>query len=257
MQLRGTSAIVTGAASGLGAATAAALAGAGVAVVGLDLAAGWERAAVVPSGITRVDGDVTSPQDVAAAVTTAAGTGAPLRIAVNCAGVAWASRILGRKGVHDLDLFRTVVGINLVGTFNVLRLAAEAMAATEPVADDAGAGQRGLIVNTASVAAFDGQVGQIAYAASKGGIAAMTLPAARDLAQHGIRVMAIAPGIMDTPMMASITEEFRLGLEATVPFPARFGRPDEYADLVLSLAAQDYLNGEVIRFDGALRMPPR
>jgi NAD(P)-dependent dehydrogenase (short-subunit alcohol dehydrogenase family) len=257
MQLRGTSAIVTGAASGLGAATAAALAGAGATVIGVDLPAGWERSGDVPAGVTRVDGDVTSADDVSAAVTAATGTGAPLRIAVNCAGVAWASRILGRKGVHDLDLFAKVVGINLVGTFNVLRLAAEAMAQTDPVAEDTGAGQRGLIVNTASVAAFDGQVGQIAYSASKGGIAAMTLPAARDLAQHGIRVMAIAPGIMDTPMMASITEEFRLGLEATVPFPARFGRPDEYAALVLSIAEQDYLNGEVIRFDGALRMPPR
>jgi NAD(P)-dependent dehydrogenase (short-subunit alcohol dehydrogenase family) len=207
--------------------------------------------------VTRVDGDVISADDVASAVTAATESGAPLRIAVNCAGVAWASRILGRKGVHDLDLFRNVIGINLVGTFNVLRLAAEAMAQTEPIADGTAAGQRGLIVNTASVAAFDGQVGQIAYSASKGGIAAMTLPAARDLAQHGIRVMAIAPGIMDTPMMATITDEFRLGLEATVPFPARFGRPEEYAALVLSIAAQDYLNGEVIRFDGALRMPPR
>jgi NAD(P)-dependent dehydrogenase (short-subunit alcohol dehydrogenase family) len=254
MQLRGTSAIVTGAASGLGAATAAALAGEGATVIGVDLPAGWERAGEVPEGITRVDGDVTSADDISAAVAAAVGTGAPLRVAVNCAGVAWASRILGRKGVHDLGLFSSVIGINLVGTFNVLRLAAEAMAATDPV--DEG-GQRGLIVNTASVAAFDGQVGQIAYAASKGGIAAMTLPAARDLAQHGIRVMAIAPGCMDTPMMASITEEFRLGLEATVPFPARFGRPDEYAGLELSIAAQDYLNGEVIRLDGALRMPPR
>jgi NAD(P)-dependent dehydrogenase (short-subunit alcohol dehydrogenase family) len=181
----------------------------------------------------------------------------PLRLAVNCAGVAWASRILGRRGVHDLELFRNVVGINLVGTFNVLRLAAQAMAQTEPIADGTAAGQRGLIVNTASVAAFEGQVGQIAYAASKGGIASMTLPAARDLAQHGIRVMAIAPGIMDTPMMAAITEEFRLGLEATVPFPSRFGGPEEYAALVCSIAAQDYLNGEVIRLDGALRMPPR
>lgn len=257
MQLSGTSAIVTGAASGLGAATAAALVGAGVAVVGIDLPAGWERAGGPPDGVIRADGDVTSADDVAAAIGAATAAGAPLRLAVNCAGVAWASRILGRKGVHDLDLFRNVVGINLVGTFNVLRLAAEAMAQTDPIADDTDAGQRGLIVNTASVAAFDGQVGQIAYAASKGGIAAMTLPAARDLAQHGVRVMAIAPGIMDTPMMASITEEFRLGLEATVPFPARFGRPDEYAALVLSLAAQDYLNGEVIRLDGALRMPPR
>lgn len=254
MKLSGASAIVTGAASGLGAATATALAGAGMCVVGVDLPIGWEKSGPPANGVVRVEGDVTSPDDVATALAAATDSGMPVRMAVNCAGVAWASRVLGRKGVHDLDLFRNVIGINLVGSFNVLRLAAEAMAAADPVDDS---GLRGLIVNTASVAAFDGQVGQIAYAASKGGIAAMTLPAARDLAQHGIRVMAIAPGIMDTPMMASITEEFRTGLEATVPFPARFGRAEEYAALVLSVAALDYLNGEVIRLDGALRMPPR
>jgi NAD(P)-dependent dehydrogenase (short-subunit alcohol dehydrogenase family) len=155
--------------------------------------------------------------------------------------------------VHDLELFSRVISINLIGTFNVLRLAAEAIAATEPLAE----GGRGLIVNTASVAAFDGQIGQIAYAASKGGVAAMTLPAARDLAQFGIRVMTVAPGILDTPMMAGVTEEFRTTLAATVPFPPRFGTPAEYAALVLSIAALDYLNGETIRLDGALRMPPR
>jgi len=245
---------VTGAASGLGAATAAALAGAGAVVVGIDLPAGWAKAGSPPNGVIPVDADVTSETDVARAVAAAVDSGRPLRVVVNCAGVAWAARILGRKGVHDLDLFRNVVGINLIGPFNVLRLAAQAMSATEP-ADESG--QRGLIVNTASVAAFDGQVGQIAYAASKGGIAAMTLPAARDLAQYGVRVMAIAPGIMDTPMMASITDEFRAALEATVPFPARLGRPEEYAALVLSLVSLDYLNGEVIRLDGSLRMPPR
>ena len=254
MRLDGIAAIVTGAASGLGAATARALAGAGASVVGVDLAAGWERAGDPPAGVTAVTGDVTSADDVAAAVTAAADTGAPLRVAVNCAGVAWAGRILSRKGVHDLELFRSVVGINLVGTFNVLRLAAEQIATTDPVDDN---GQRGLIVNTASVAAFDGQIGQIAYSASKGGVAGMTLPAARDLAQYGIRVMTIAPGILDTPMMASVTDEFRTNLQATVPFPARFGRPDEYASLVLAIASLDYLNGEVIRLDGALRMAPR
>lgn len=254
MELSGSTAIVTGAASGLGAATAAALVSAGARVVGIDLAAGWQRAPAA-SGVTPVEADVTDADDVARAVATASADGAaPLRLAVNCAGVAWASRILGRNGVHDLDLFRSVIGINLVGSFNVLRLAAEAISLNDP-AD--GSGQRGLIVNTASVAASDGQVGQIAYAASKGGIAAMTLPAARDLAQHGIRVMAIAPGIMDTPMMASITDEFRAALEATVPFPARLGDPAEYAALVLAIAANDYLNGEVIRLDGSLRMPPR
>jgi NAD(P)-dependent dehydrogenase (short-subunit alcohol dehydrogenase family) len=173
---------------------------------------------------------------------------------VNCAGIATAGRVLSRRGAHDLDVFARVVSVNLVGTFNVLRLAAEAIAATDPVDEQ---GQRGLIVNTASIAAFDGQVGQAAYAASKGGVAGMTLPAARDLAQFGIRVMTIAPGILDTPMLAGVTEEFRTALAATIPFPSRFGRPEEYAALVLSIAAQDYLNGEVIRLDGSLRMPPR
>ena len=254
MQILGSSAVVTGAASGLGAATAAALAGAGVHVVGLDLATGWQHAGrPTGSSILAQDGDVTRAEDVAAAISRATGT-APLRLAVNCAGIGTSGRVLSRRGAHDLDLFTRVVTINLIGTFNVLRLAAEAIAATDPVDE---AGQRGLIVNTASVAAFDGQVGQVAYAASKGGVAAMTLPAARDLAQFGIRVMTIAPGILDTPMLARVTEEFRLVLAANVPFPQRFGRADEYAALVLSLAAQDYLNGEVIRLDGALRMPPR
>ncbi|MDQ2847527.1 MAG: SDR family NAD(P)-dependent oxidoreductase, partial [Actinomycetota bacterium] len=181
-------------------------------------------------------------------------SGVPLRMTVNCAGLGWASRILSGKGVHDFDLFKTVISVNLVGTFNVLRLAAEAMSTTDPVDE---AGQRGLIVNTASVAAFDGQIGQIAYSASKSGVAGMCLPAARDLAQFGIRVMTIAPGIIDTPMMAGITEEFRTSLAASVPFPARLGTADEYAQLALMIAEHDYLNGEVIRMDGSLRMAPR
>ena len=254
MQIDGIAAIVTGAASGLGAATCAALAEGGVRVVGLDLASGWDKAGALPAGVVAVSGDVRDPTDVACAVAAAVDTGCPLRLAVNCAGVAPPGRILSRRGVHDLDLFSRVVSINLVGTFNVLRLAAEAMAATEPTDEQGG---RGLIVNTASVAAFDGQIGQIAYSASKGGVAAMTLPAARDLAQYGIRVMTIAPGILDTPMMAGVTEEFRTTLAASVPFPHRFGTPVEYAQLVLAIAAQDYLNGETIRLDGALRMPPR
>ncbi|WP_029137942.1 SDR family NAD(P)-dependent oxidoreductase [Nakamurella lactea] len=253
MNLDGTSAIVTGAASGLGAATAKALAAAGVRVFGLDLATGWEKAGGPGEGVTPVSGDVTSADDVASAVAAAADAG-PLRMTVNCAGLGWASRILSKKGVHDFDLFKTVISVNLVGTFNVLRLAAEAMSKTDPVDE---AGQRGLIVNTASVAAFDGQIGQIAYSASKGGVAGMCLPAARDLAQFGIRVMTIAPGIIDTPMMAGITEEFRESLAASVPFPARLGRPDEYAQLALMIAEHDYLNGEVIRMDGSLRMAPR
>jgi NAD(P)-dependent dehydrogenase (short-subunit alcohol dehydrogenase family) len=253
MQITGSSAIVTGAASGLGAATTAALAAAGAQVVGFDLAAGWERAGAPGSGITAASGDVTSSADVAAAVATATGL-APLRLAVNCAGIGTAGRILSRKGVHDLDVFSRVISVNLIGTFNVLRLAAEAIAANEPVDEQ---GQRGLIVNTASVAAFDGQIGQIAYSASKGGVVGMTLPAARDLAQFGIRVMTIAPGILDTPMLAGVTPEIHAALSASVPFPSRLGRPDEYAALVLSIAAQDYLNGEVIRLDGSLRMAPR
>ena len=251
MKLDGVSALVTGAASGLGAATARALAGAGARVVGLDLAAGWERGGPAPDGITAAAGDVREPADVHAALAAVPG---PLRVVVNCAGIGTPGRVLSRRGVHDLDTFRRVIEINLIGTFNVLRLAAERIAGTDPVDAD---GQRGLIVNTASVAAFDGQIGQVAYSASKGGVAAMTLPLARDLASSGIRVMTIAPGILDTPMMAGVTEEFRTALAANVPFPARFGRPDEYAHLVLSLVAQDYLNGEVVRLDGSLRMPPR
>jgi NAD(P)-dependent dehydrogenase (short-subunit alcohol dehydrogenase family) len=253
MELTGSSAVVTGAASGLGAATAAALARSGVSVTGIDLAAAWDRAPAPPAEVIAAPGDVTSPSDVQAAVDLAAARG-PLRIAVNCAGIGTAGRILSRSGVHDLDLFARVIGVNLVGTFNVLRLAAAAMAGTDPVGPD---GQRGLIVNTASVAAFDGQVGQAAYAASKGGVVGLTLPAARDLAQYGIRVVTIAPGIIDTPMLAGITEEFRTALASGVPHPARLGRPDEYAQLVMAIAGLDYLNGEVIRLDGALRMPPR
>lgn len=253
MELTGSSALVTGAASGLGAATAAALARAGVTVTGLDLAAAWDRAADLPAGVTANSGDVTDPVEVQAAIDAAVGA-APLRVVVNCAGVATAGRILSRAGVHDLALFDRVVRVNLVGSFNVLRLAAAAMTAQDPVDE---AGQRGLIVNTASVAAYDGQIGQAAYAASKGGIVGLTLPAARDLAQSGIRVVAIAPGIIDTPMMAGITAEFRAALAAGVPHPSRLGRPEEYARLVLAIADLDYLNGEVIRLDGALRMPPR
>jgi len=251
MHIEGASAIVTGAASGLGAATAEALAGAGAHVIGFDLASGWERAGQLGAGVTPVAGDVTSAADVAAAVGIAA---TPLRVVVNCAGIGTAGRVLSRKGTHDLDAFTRVISVNLIGTFNVLRLAAEAIAATDPVDEQ---GQRGLIVNTASIAAFDGQIGQIAYSASKGGVVGMTLPAARDLAQFGIRVMTIAPGILDTPMLAGVSEEIRSGLASNVPFPPRLGRPDEYAALVLSIAAQDYLNGEVIRLDGSLRMAPR
>jgi len=251
MQLGDTSAIVTGGASGLGAATARALAAKGARVYALDLQKGIDEAESV-DGVTYVGTDVTDGEQVAAAVEQAAGSG-PLRTVVNCAGIGPSARILGKKGTHDLALFDTVVRVNLVGTFNVLTLAAEQIARTDP--DEQG--QRGVIVNTASIAAYDGQVGQAAYSASKGGIVSLTLPAARDLAQHGIRVCTIAPGIVETPMLATVSEEFREGLAAGVPFPQRLARPDEYASLALAIIDHDYLNGEVIRMDGALRMAPR
>lgn len=252
MQISGTAAIVTGGASGLGAATAAVLAQAGASVFAFDLERAVEAAPKV-DGVTYLVADVTDTEAVQAAVNTAAGTDAPLRIVVNCAGVGTAGRILSRHGVHDLGVYAKVIQINLIGTFNVLALAAEQIAKTEPGTD----GQRGVIINTASVAAYDGQIGQAAYSSSKGGIVGLTLPAARDLAQHGIRVCTIAPGIIDTPLMAGITEEFRVALAASVPFPQRLGRPDEYAKLALAIIDHDYVNGEVIRMDGALRMAPR
>jgi NAD(P)-dependent dehydrogenase (short-subunit alcohol dehydrogenase family) len=255
MQLDNTSAIVTGGASGLGAATADALVAKGVRVFALDLQAGIDKALAEHGkldGVTYVATDVTDPAQVREAVAQAAEAG-PLRTVVNCAGIGPSARIVGKKGVHDLDLYATVVKVNLVGTFNVLALAAEEIAKTD--ADEHG--QRGVVVNTASIAAYDGQVGQAAYASSKGGIVGLTLPAARDLAQYGIRVCTIAPGIVETPMLATVSEEFRAGLAAGVPFPQRLARPEEYAKLALAIVDHDYLNGEVIRMDGALRMAPR
>ncbi len=251
MQLDDTSALVTGGASGLGAATVTALAAKGARVFALDLPAGIEKAEAI-DGVTYVTTDVTDPEQVRAAVEQAAAAG-PLRTVVNCAGIGPSARILGKKGVHDLALYAAVIGVNLVGTFNVLALAAEAIAQTD--ADEQG--QRGVVVNTASIAAYDGQVGQAAYASSKGGIVGLTLPAARDLAQYGIRVCTIAPGIVETPMLATVADEFRAALAAGVPFPQRLARPDEYAALALAIIDHDYLNGEVIRMDGALRMAPR
>jgi NAD(P)-dependent dehydrogenase (short-subunit alcohol dehydrogenase family) len=249
MQLENTSAVVTGGASGLGAATAKALADKGARVFALDLDV--ENAPEV-DGVTYVPTDVTDPEQVREAVAQAA-EAAPLRTVVNCAGIGPSARILGKKGIHDLDLFATVVKVNLIGTFNVMALAAERIAETSP--DEQG--QRGVIVNTASIAAYDGQVGQAAYSSSKGGIVGLTLPAARDLAQYGIRVNTIAPGIVETPMLSTVSEEFRAGLAAGVPFPQRLARPEEYAKLALAIIDHDYLNGEVIRMDGALRMAPR
>jgi NAD(P)-dependent dehydrogenase (short-subunit alcohol dehydrogenase family) len=255
MQITGITALVTGAASGLGAATAALLASKGAQVVGFDLPAAVEKpVSLPPAGVRLVGGDVTSEDDVLAALATIAAGDPPLRLVVNCAGIAPARRILSSKGAHDLATFQKTIAINLVGTFNVMRLAAEVISQTEPVDEF---DQRGLIVNTASVAAFDGQIGQIAYSASKGGVVGMTLPAARDLARNGIRVNTIAPGIMDTPMLAALGEEANASLAASVPFPHRLGRPEEYAQLVVMLAEHDYLNAETIRMDGAIRMAPQ
>ncbi|MGO3146997.1 MAG: SDR family NAD(P)-dependent oxidoreductase [Leucobacter sp.] len=257
MKLEGTTALVTGAASGLGAATATLLASLGVNVIGLDLAGSIEKAsenaAGQAAGIRLVAADVTSEHDVAAALKTL-GEEPPLRLVVNCAGIAPAKRILSSKGVHDLETFQRTMNINLVGTFNVMRLAAEHMNDLEPIDD---AGQRGLIVNTASVAAYEGQIGQIAYAASKGAVVAMGITAARDLARSGIRVNTIAPGIVHTPLLEALGEEVNASLAAAVPFPARLARPDEFAQLVSMLAEHDYINGETIRMDGALRMGPK
>jgi NAD(P)-dependent dehydrogenase (short-subunit alcohol dehydrogenase family) len=252
MDLSHSTALVTGAASGLGAATAAALVDRGVDVLALDLSTPVVEPAETTAGTIRyITADVTDESQVAAAL---AQLEAPLRLVVNCAGIAPAVRLLSSKGVHDLATFQRAIDVNLVGTFNVMRLAAEVMAQNEPVDAD---GQRGLIVNTASVAAYDGQIGQVAYSASKGAIVGMTLPAARDLARNGIRVNTIAPGIVLTPLLTGLGEKVVDSLAATVPFPARLARPDEYARLVLMLADHDYLNGETIRMDGALRMAPQ
>ncbi|WP_018298079.1 SDR family NAD(P)-dependent oxidoreductase [Corynebacterium lubricantis] len=249
------SAIVTGAASGLGAATAKRLADAGVKVVGFDLAPSIEKAHAAGSttaGVTYLDIDVTDPDSVAAGVHAAAELG-ELRIAVNCAGIATTMRIVGRKGPHDLDVFNRVLNVNVSGTFNVLTAVANEMSTLAPLDDE----QRGVILMTASVAAFEGQVGQAAYAASKGAIHSLAITAARDLGSLGIRVNAIAPGIVETPMMAGVSEEYRTELESNVVFPKRMAYPAEYAQLVQALVENVYLNGETIRLDGGLRMPPR
>ena len=247
MHITDTVAIVTGGSSGLGLATARALTTAGAHVVILDLVAPVEPM----GGTTFVTADVTSETDVAAAVARATGLGT-LRILVNCAGIAPANRVVGRDGPVALELFERAIRINLIGTFNVLRLVAAAMQQNQPVD-----GERGVIVNTASVAAFDGQIGQAAYSASKGAIAAMTIPIAREFAASLIRVMTIAPGVFETPMMAAMSEETKLSLGSQVPHPARLGRPVEYAALVRHIVENSYLNGETIRLDGAIRMTPR
>jgi 3-hydroxyacyl-CoA dehydrogenase / 3-hydroxy-2-methylbutyryl-CoA dehydrogenase len=252
----GAGALVAGGASGLGAATARALAAAGASVVVADLNAekGEALAAELGAGASFVEADVTDEAAVAAAVERAAGASEDgLRISVCCAGIGWAERVAHKGGAHNLELFSNVVKVNLIGTFNVLRLAAAAMSENEPD----GQGERGVCVNTASIAAFDGQIGQIAYAASKGGIVGMTLPAARDMASRGVRVVTVAPGLFDTPLLAALPEDARTALGAGIPFPSRLGRPEEYAQLVEQIVANPMLNGETIRLDGALRMPPK
>jgi len=255
MEIQGAVAVVTGGASGLGEATVRRLVARGAKVVILDRdeARGEALAAQLGSAARFAKTDVTSELDVQSAVATANALG-PLRIAVSCAGIGWAQRTVNKEGEpHDLQVFNTVIAVNLVGTFNVLRLAAAAMAKNPPLPT----GERGIVINTASIAAYDGQIGQIAYAASKAGVVGMTLPAARDLSKAGIRVLTIAPGTFHTPMLALLPEEQRQALAAGIPFPARLGDPDDYAQLAVHMVENAYLNGETVRIDGALRMPPK
>jgi 3-hydroxyacyl-CoA dehydrogenase / 3-hydroxy-2-methylbutyryl-CoA dehydrogenase len=256
MNVMGAGALVAGGASGLGEATARALASAGANVVIADLNAekGEALVAELGPGAAFVEADVTDEVAVAAAVERAIEVGEDgLRVSVCCAGIGWAERVAHKGGPHNLEFFSNVVKVNLIGTFNVLRLAAAAMSENEPDEE----GERGVCVNTASIAAFDGQIGQIAYAASKGGIVGMTLPAARDMAARGVRVLTIAPGLFDTPLLAALPEDARTALGAGIAFPSRLGRPEEYAKLVEQIVANPMLNGETIRLDGGLRMPPK
>ncbi|KAA8562850.1 putative oxidoreductase [Pseudomonas extremaustralis] len=252
MRIENSVFLITGAGSGLGLASARELVGRGANVVLVDVneSAGVARADELGKRAIFVRADITSEIDCRKAIASAVGVFGTLHGVINCAGVAPAERILGRNGVHGLESFRRTIEINLIGSFNMVRLAAEAMAGGEANEE----GERGVVINTASVAAFDGQTGQAAYAASKGGVAAMTLPLARDLARSGIRVMCIAPGIFETPMMAGMSQDVQASLAANVPFPPRLGRPSEYAALAAHIIENSMLNGEVIRLDGALRM---
>jgi 3-hydroxyacyl-CoA dehydrogenase / 3-hydroxy-2-methylbutyryl-CoA dehydrogenase len=255
MRIEGSGALVAGGASGLGEATARLLHAHGASVVIADLneQRGESLAAELGARASFTRADVTDPDAVGAAVAAAAALPGGLRMSVCCAGIGWAEKVAGRRGPHALEPFEKVISVNLVGTFNVLRLAAAAMLDGEPSA----AGERGVCINTASIAAFDGQIGQISYSASKGAIVGMTLPAARDLAGAGIRVCTIAPGTFDTPLLGALPQPARDALGAAVPFPPRLGRPDEFASLAMHIVENEMLNGEVIRLDGALRMPPR
>jgi 3-hydroxyacyl-CoA dehydrogenase/3-hydroxy-2-methylbutyryl-CoA dehydrogenase len=255
MRIEQSAALVVGGASGLGEATARVLheRGAHVVIADVNDDKGEALAGELGDDARFVHTDVTRPDDVEAAVADAAGGDGGLRISVNCAGVGWAEKVASRRGPHQLQPFETVIAINLVGTFNVLRLAAAAMIGNDTVGD----GERGVCINTASIAAYEGQVGQISYSASKGGVVGLTLPAARDLAPSGVRVCTIAPGLFDTPLLAALPQEARDALGAQVPFPQRLGQPAEYAQLACHIVENVMLNGEVIRLDGALRMAPR
>lgn len=250
MQLQTKTALITGAASGLGEACARRFAAQGMNVLLVDLNA--EKGEVLASelGGRFMRADVSSEADVQAAVTVASESFGGIHVSVNCAGIAIGERVVGKNGPHALESFEKVIRVNLIGTFNMIRLVAATMTENEPDAN----GERGVIINTSSVAAFDGQIGQAAYSASKGGVAAMVLPIARELARFGIRVCAIAPGIFETPMMASMAEPVRASLSQQVPFPPRLGKPDEYAQLAQAIIENPYLNGEVIRLDGGIRM---
>jgi 3-hydroxyacyl-CoA dehydrogenase/3-hydroxy-2-methylbutyryl-CoA dehydrogenase len=254
MQIDGAAALVVGGASGLGEATARRLHADGASVLIADLNAdkGTALADELGDRARFVEANVLEAEQLEAAVAAAVEAG-ELRVSVCCAGIGWAQRTVSKQGPHDLEIFSNVIKVNLIGTFNTLRLAAAAMVDNEPNAD----GERGVCVNTASIAAFDGQIGQVAYSASKGGIVGLTLPAARDLAGRGVRVNTIAPGLFDTPLLAALPEEARQALGAGIPFPSRLGRASEYADLVAAIVANPMLNGETIRLDGALRMPPK
>lgn len=254
MEINGAAAIISGGASGLGEATARVLAAAGATVVLADLNAEKGKALADELKGVFVETNVADEESVAAAVSAALDTGLPLRMGISCAGIGWASRIIGRDGSpHDLGTYKKVLEVNLIGTFNMMRHAASAISKSEPLAD----GERGVLVNTASVAAFDGQIGQISYSASKGGVVAMTLPAARDLAPVGIRVCTIAPGLFDTPLLGQLPPDQRQALAKDVVFPKRLGNPEEYGKLVKAICEISYFNGEVFRLDGALRMPPK
>jgi NAD(P)-dependent dehydrogenase (short-subunit alcohol dehydrogenase family) len=253
MKIEDSSALVVGGASGLGEATVRDLHARGAHVTIADVNTEKGEALAAELALEFVACDVREEAQVQAAVERAAGVAGGLRISVCCAGTGWAQKVAGSKGPHPLLPFETIVSINLIGTFNVLRFASAAMIANEPLEDD----ERGVCVNTASIAAFDGQVGQIAYAASKGGVVSMTLPAARDLAQYGVRVNTVAPGLFDTPLLAALPQEAREKLGAGVPFPRRLGQPAEYAQLACQIVENRMINGETIRLDGALRMPPR